>query len=98
MRIKICSFVAATLMVATCGYGILMAQTNRMVISQPAWSETERLARLEQTLDGIRQQLKIPAMSCAIVKDQKVVWAKGLGYADLENKIPATEHTSYHLE
>src|SRR4029450_8742610 len=97
MRIRICSFVAAALMVATCGYGILIAQTNRMVISQPAWSETERLVPLEQTLDGLRQQLKIPAMSCARVKDQKVVWAKGLGYADLENKIRATKHTSYHL-
>ncbi|HVG21092.1 MAG TPA: serine hydrolase [Blastocatellia bacterium] len=56
-----------------------------------------RIARLEQRLDSIRQELKIPAMSAAIVKDQKVVWAKGFGYADVENKVAATEHTSYHL-
>lgn len=56
-----------------------------------------RFARLEQRLDSIRQELKIPAISAAVVKDQKVVWAKGFGYADLENKVPATEHTSYHL-
>jgi CubicO group peptidase (beta-lactamase class C family) len=59
--------------------------------------DPERLARFEKVLDALRDQLKIPALSCAIVKDQKVVWAKGFGYADLENKIPATEHTSYHL-
>jgi len=67
-------------------------------ISRPSSSADEdRLMLLEQRLDAIRQRLKIPAMSCAVVKDQKVIWAKGLGYADLENKIPATEHTSYHL-
>jgi CubicO group peptidase (beta-lactamase class C family) len=52
---------------------------------------------LETLLENIRQDLRIPAYSAAIVKDQKVLWAKGFGYADVENKIPATEHTPYHL-
>jgi CubicO group peptidase (beta-lactamase class C family) len=59
--------------------------------------DPEKITRFEKTLDAIRERLKIPAMSCALVKDQKIVWARGLGYADVENKIPATEHTSYHL-
>ena len=60
-------------------------------------SDPDRIAGLEVLLENLRQDLKIPAYSAAIVKDQKVVWAKGFGYADIENKIPATEHTSYHL-
>src|SRR5688572_27367073 len=36
-------------------------------------------------------------MSAAIIKDQKVLWAKGFGFADLEKKIPATPDTLYHL-
>ncbi len=56
-----------------------------------------RIARFETVLESLRQELKIPAYSAAIVKDQKVIWAKGFGYADVENKIPATEHTPYHL-
>ncbi len=60
-------------------------------------SEAARIARLETLLESLRQDLKIPAYSAAIVKDQKVIWAKGFGYADVENKIPATEHTAYHL-
>jgi len=59
--------------------------------------DQRRLARLEVALEGLRQELKIPALSAAIVKDQKVLWARGFGYADIENKIPATEHTPYHL-
>ncbi len=60
-------------------------------------SDSERIARLETLLENLRQELKIPAYSAAIVKDQKVLWAKGFGFADVENKIPATEHTPYHL-
>lgn len=60
-------------------------------------SDAGRLAQLEARLESLRQELKIPALSAAVVKDQKVLWAKGFGYADLENKIPATEHTPYHL-
>ena len=59
--------------------------------------DPDTVTRFEKTLDGIRERLKIPAMSCAIVKDQKIVWARGFGFADLESKVPATEHTSYHL-
>jgi CubicO group peptidase (beta-lactamase class C family) len=60
-------------------------------------TDAARLARLESSMESLRQELKIPAMSVAVVKDQKVLWAKGFGYADLERKIPATEHTPYHL-
>lgn len=65
--------------------------------SQSSSSDAERIARLETLLKDLRQELKIPAYSAAIVKDQRVIWAKGFGFADLENKIPATEHTPYHL-
>jgi CubicO group peptidase (beta-lactamase class C family) len=60
-------------------------------------SDSARIARFETLLESLRQDLKIPAYSAAIVKDQKVIWAKGFGYADVEKKIPATEHTPYHL-
>src|SRR5262245_64567151 len=65
--------------------------------TSPPVPESARLARLEQRLEGLREELKIPALSAALVKDQKVIWAKGFGLADIEKKVPATEHTSYHL-
>ena len=63
----------------------------------PSGDLSARITRFETILESLRQELKIPAYSAAIVKDQKVIWAKGFGYADIENKIPATEHTPYHL-
>src|ERR1044072_2461414 len=71
---------------------------KQKAMNQPASvTDAARTARLDMALENLRQELKIPALSAAIVKYQKVVWAKGFGYADVENKIPATEHTSYHL-
>ena len=74
---------------------IFLQSTSARISAQS--SDAERISRLEKLLEDLRQELKIPAYSAAIVRDQKVFWAKGFGYADVENKIPATEHTPYHL-
>ncbi len=55
------------------------------------------LAQFEGELEALRQQLKIPGFSAAIVKDQELVWAKGFGYADLENQVEAAPDTPYRL-
>ncbi len=90
MKFKAPAFVALILT------AILLSQTSSAAV-QDGSSDAARIARLEILLESLRQDLKIPAYSAAIVKNQKVIWAKGFGYADVENKIPATEHTAYHL-
>jgi len=70
---------------------------NRIATAQTPSADAPRITELETQLESLRQELKIPALSVAIVKDQKVLWAKGFGFADVENKVPATEHTPYHL-
>jgi CubicO group peptidase (beta-lactamase class C family) len=59
--------------------------------------DKKRLERFEKQVDDLRALLKIPGMSAVIIKDQKVLWAQGFGFADLENRIPATPDTVYHL-
>ena len=79
---------------------VMVAPGLAQALKQPALAAAPVSTPLDQlhvALDSIRQELKIPAMSAAIVQDQKVVWARGFGYADLENRIPATEKTAYHL-
>ena len=36
-------------------------------------------------------------MAAAIVQNQKVVWTRGFGYADLENRVPVTPDTLFHV-
>ena len=59
--------------------------------------DEQRLARFEKQADELRTLLKIPGMSAVIVKDQKVLWVKGFGFADFENRIPATPDTLYSI-
>lgn len=51
----------------------------------------------EAELESIRQKSMIPGFSAAVIKDQRVVWAEGFGYADLEKKVEATPNTPYPL-
>lgn len=92
MKIKTSRLVALSLAIAVLGQAFFVRTTVADGSSLPA-----RIAGFETQLESLRQELKIPAYSAAIVKDQKVIWAKGFGYANVENKIPATEHTAYHL-
>ena len=98
LTMKASGLLALVLTVTLLGQTLFVRTTAAHTATQKEQpSETERIARLETLLESLRQELKIPAYSAAIVKDQKVIWAKGFGYADVENKIPATEHTAYHL-
>jgi CubicO group peptidase (beta-lactamase class C family) len=98
MKFKTRELVTFVLTTAIAGQALFIQATGARTIGRTAQrSDIERIARLETLLENLRQELKIPAYSAAIVKDQKVLWAKGFGYADVENKILATEHTPYHL-
>lgn len=85
------------LLVCCCLAAPRCAAQGTRAATNAAASDAERLAQLERLIEGLRQELRIPSLSAAVVKDQKVVWAKGFGFADPEKKIPATERTPYHL-
>ena len=40
---------------------------------------------------------ELPALSIALVDDQQIVWAKGFGFADPKDKVPATAETVYRV-
>jgi CubicO group peptidase (beta-lactamase class C family) len=39
----------------------------------------------------------VPSIAVAVAKDGKILWEQGFGWADRENRVPATEHTMYSL-
>ena len=97
MTFKAPSLVALILTFALLGQAVFVPAAHAQKADITEQPSAAQIARFETQLESLRQELQIPAYSAAIVKDQKVVWAKGFGYADVENKIPATEHTAYHL-
>jgi CubicO group peptidase (beta-lactamase class C family) len=59
--------------------------------------EDQRIERFKRQLEGLRLDLYIPALSAAVIKNGKVVWAGGFGFSDMANHIPATEKTPYRI-
>ncbi|MGH7783022.1 MAG: serine hydrolase domain-containing protein, partial [Candidatus Binatia bacterium] len=82
---------------------LLNLDLSRGVFAQTA-SETAQVADLQKSLSTIEEKLEarqkelgIPGVSLAIVKDDKVIYAKGFGYKNFENKIPVTPDTQFAI-
>jgi CubicO group peptidase (beta-lactamase class C family) len=50
-----------------------------------------------EEMERLRTDNRIPGLSVAVLQKQQVVFAEGLGYADLENRIPATADTPFNI-
>ena len=50
-----------------------------------AWIEAQMAHRAE------------PGLSIGVVHDQALVWARGFGHADLDNRVAATADTRYRI-
>lgn len=74
--------------------GALTAGGQAPAPSAPQSSHPEAFT---EALESLRREAKIPGLSVAVVKNQKVVLAHGLGYADVERKVPATPETAYDI-
>ncbi len=74
-----------------------IAFAQRPVAAGQTSGYSASLAAIEEKVEARRKALGIPGMSLAIVKDDKVIYAKGLGYKDFENKIPATADTEFAI-
>src|SRR5258708_10714090 len=50
--------------------------------------------------DLIRARLveqTLPSLAVAVARNGTILWEEGFGWADRENRVPATEHTMYSL-
>ncbi len=63
--------------------------------TQGDYTSTE--AYISQLIDKEMSDRHITGLSIALVDDQKIVWSQGFGYADVQNKVPASAATVYRL-
>jgi len=71
------------------------AQTAAAVAANDQYAKG--LAAIEEKLEARRAELGIPGMSPVIIKDDKIIYMKGLGYKDFEKKIAATPDTQFAI-
>ena len=65
--------------------------------ASPAQDLTARLAIIEKIVEEQRRAMGIPGLSLAIVKDDRVIYAKGFGLRDVERKLPVTLDTLFAI-
>jgi len=79
---------------------ILFGLLSFIIVGERVSAQTFTDFRKEETFSSFvkaqMKQDKIPGLSIGFVKDGEF-WAKGYGYIDLENKVPADKHSAYRL-
>lgn len=79
----------------------LLATASIGLSAEPPQAQTRTalpdIPAFVQRLDALRQAEDIPGLSVAVLKNQAIVLAVGLGYADVERRIPATADTPYNI-
>ena len=62
-----------------------------------ARSYEKQLATIEEKVEARRKELGIPGISLVILKDDQIIYLKGLGYKDFEKKIAVTPDTQFAI-
>ncbi|RZN82676.1 MAG: serine hydrolase [Winogradskyella sp.] len=69
-----------------------------ILITTVLYAQTDkRLKGIEKQFNSILESTKAPGFAVAIVEGDKIIYAKGFGYSDYENKIPADANTLYAI-
>jgi serine beta-lactamase-like protein LACTB len=66
-------------------------------VVEPAKNYANIAERLTAFIEHEVRAKRLPALSIALVDDQRIVWARGIGFSDPKAKIPATAETIYRV-
>ena len=65
-----------------------LAESPSSGASKPGFSNVQK---------SIQQRVaRYPSISVEVARKGEVLWEEGFGWADRENRVPATEHTMYY--
>ena len=60
-------------------------------------SDNPALAPIDKMAERLLTSLKLTGATVAVVKNEKLVYAKGFGYADSENKVPVEPSSLFRI-
>lgn len=76
---------------------LVAQQTQRPAATATASDYSAPLAAIEKAIEDKRKEFGIPGASLVIVKDDKVIYIKGLGVKDYEHHVPVTPDTRFAI-
>ena len=76
---------------------ILIVLCSGFCEAQSGKLSSGKLAKIDAAVSRFMASTHVPGMSVAVVENGEYEWAQGFGFADLENNVPASEHTLFRL-
>lgn len=76
---------------------IMGAAAVMMAGAAPVFAQESDVQAFAAEIDSLRQAAGIPGLAVAVVRDGRVVLARGFGLADVEARVPVTEHTPFNI-
>lgn len=75
---------------------LVLLLTSSFAFSQGKTDE-EKLKDLDELVNKYLKDWNVPGVGISVVKNGKIVLAKGYGYRDVEGKLPVTENTLFAI-
>ncbi|MBD3343400.1 MAG: serine hydrolase [Candidatus Lokiarchaeota archaeon] len=76
--------------------GSLLAKNEFNLIKENSSGNDESFQQLESRIELLRNYLHIPGCTAGIIKNKELIWVKGFGYSNIEEKKKAADTTCYH--
>ena len=76
---------------------ISMCTSPTFTDEQTGTNFSQAIRMIDTWLEAQRDYDHLPGLSVAIVTDQKILWSKGYGMADLEKEVPSSPSTIYSI-
>ena len=86
---------ATTVLPAASTWG--QAVGPRGVVRPDASPYAEPIARARTLLLAAMQRSSVPGAAVTVIKDGRIIWSEGLGYADVEQKVRVTTQTKFRV-
>src|SRR6266699_1820620 len=100
MRRSLLVVLSAAVFFSPSGIAQTHAQAGKRPAAPAATSATPpagKLQGLDDLADQAMKQWRVPGVAIAVVQDGKVIYAKGYGYRDLEQKLSVTTATLFPI-
>ena len=75
----------------------LLISASGICAGQQAQLSADKRTQIEAAVAKFMSSTHVPGVSVAVVENGQYEWASGFGFADVENNVPASEHTLFRL-
>jgi CubicO group peptidase (beta-lactamase class C family) len=82
---------------ASVAFVVVLLATQIAGQQPPVFTPFGAIPVLDAYLESLRQQLAIPGMTAAVVRDGTIIWERGYGFQNVSARIRATPDTPYPI-